>query len=103
MYNNLLNKTLHIQRRKIKGFRESDNINGSFKITNLEQIIETDFLHFMVICCLIKTENERIVTGTLDGTISICSFNITKKKWLDLLHLHKRKHATAQLSSCIIP
>ena len=55
----------------------------------------------MVICCLIKTENERIVTGTLDGTISICSFNITKKKWNRDIY-KQQAHYSSIFSLCIL-
>ena len=60
-----------------------------------------DKLHSTRVYCLIETEDKRIVSGGEDGSISICSLELNKRKWT--MDIHKEQaHFSWVISLCTL-
>ena len=61
------------------------NILTKEKIKGIEEVIQSDELdtskEFGCVSSLIETEDKRIASGGTDGSISVSSYNVDKKKW----------------------
>ena len=50
------------------------------QITGIEEVMQSEYLNGFVYS-LTETEDKRIASGSIDGSISISSYDVNKKNW----------------------
>lgn len=74
----------------------------SCPMQSLEVIMNIEDLHSHCSLCPIELSDKRIATGSLDGSISICSIDLTAKTWKQEIK-KKNAHNNSIYSLCEFP
>jgi WD40 repeat protein len=78
------------------------NLYSQYSIKTTENIINMNNLHKAPITSLLQLTDQRILTGSIDGSLSICSINYTSNEYLQEI-IYEQAHISKITYLCELP